>query len=125
MNARRQHLLNHPRIGAYHILVRAVRRQRYNHRRGAVPAPRRTARGETTHELLKRGYVIHAVFHFIHEVVRPRTHSFNTALVTALLGGRVVERLPLFKQLDCTVNSCHISPRSFHKLRLSQKPTSG
>ena len=108
VDARGEHLVKHPGVGADGGLVGAVHRDVHDHRGRAMSTPGRTALGESAHVLGQPLDVKRRVLHVVADVVRPRLRVFHALLEAAFrafMRPGVVDRLSLCEQLDRFVDA--------------------
>ena len=107
VDARRQHLLEHPCVRADAGFVGAVHRHVHDHRGRPVPALGRSATGQPAHVVGETLDVEGRVLHVVADVVGPGLrvlHALLEVAVRPLVRARVVDRLALREQLDRAVD---------------------
>ena len=107
MNAGRENLREHPRVGTNRCFIRAIDWDIDDDGRHAVTALRRTTGCESLHVLGKPLDVIRRVFHVVADVVGIDLSVFLSLLETAFRAGMragVVDGLPLREQFNRSID---------------------
>ncbi len=107
MDARREHLLEHPRVRANRGFVGAVDRHVHDHRGRAMTALGRSALGEAAHVVAEPFDVERGVLHVVADVVGIRLRVLDALLevpVGPFVRPGVVDRLPVGEQLDRAID---------------------